>query len=63
MRHGVTTALGRVLPPECYTLPRLWRQLLSSSGYADRVAAVRSHNEAQPWSKRGIVVTPVRWVG
>lgn len=61
MRNGVSTVLGRVLPPECYTLPRLWRQLLSSSDYASRVAAVRSHNESHAWSKRGIVVTPVRW--
>jgi xanthine dehydrogenase molybdopterin-binding subunit B len=61
--HGVVTALGRVLAPECYTLPRLWRELLVSSSYQQRLAAVREHNERHAWSKRGIAVTPVRWVG
>lgn len=61
-RHGVVTALGRVLAPECYTLPRLWRELLASSSYQQRVGAVREHNAQRAWSKRGIVVTPVRWV-
>jgi xanthine dehydrogenase molybdopterin-binding subunit B len=56
----VRTVLGRVLAAEGYTLPRLWRELLASSGYAARVAAVREHNKQHAWSKRGIVVTPVR---
>jgi hypothetical protein len=59
----VRTVLGRLLAAEGYTLPRLWRELLASSGYAARVAAVREHNRQHAWSKRGIVVTPVRWEG
>lgn len=58
----VTTALGRVIAGDSYTLARLWRELLQSSRYQQRLAAVQQHNAHNCWSKRGIVVTPVRWV-
>jgi len=57
---GVVTALGRFIAAESYTLPRLWRELLQTSRYSERVKAVQQHNSSHAWSKRGIVVTPVR---
>lgn len=56
----VSTALGRLIAAESYTLPRLWRELLQSSKHAERLEAVRRHNTQHAWSKRGLVVTPVR---
>lgn len=58
---GVTTVLGRFISSDTYTLPLLWQQLLSSSQYSKRLAAVKQYNRDQAWSKRGIVITPVRW--
>eukprot|EP00878_Enallax_costatus_P017692 GHUV01018588.1.p1 GENE.GHUV01018588.1~~GHUV01018588.1.p1 ORF type:complete len:473 (+),score=159.98 GHUV01018588.1:103-1521(+) len=58
---GVTTVLGRFISSDTYTLPLLWQQLLSSSQYNDRLAAVQQYNCDHAWSKKGIVVTPVRF--
>lgn len=59
---GVTTVLGRFISSDTYTLPLLWQQLLSSSQYSARLSAVQQYNRDHAWSKRGIVVTPVRCV-
>jgi hypothetical protein len=61
MRPGVYTTLGRFIAAECYTLPRVWRELLELSRYPERVAAVQQYNLDHAWSKRGIAMTPVRW--
>jgi hypothetical protein len=61
-KAGVTTLFGRHIPTAAYTLLRVWQQLLQSSSYSQRVAAVQQHNRQHAWSKRGIVVTPIRCV-
>ncbi len=42
-------------------MPRLWDELLASSGYLARKAAIESFNQAHKHSKRGIAVTPVKF--
>lgn len=58
---GVTTVFGRHIAAESYTLRRVWSELLDSCGYNSRLEAVQRYNTEHAWSKRGIVMTPVRW--
>ena len=42
-------------------LARIWTELLESSEFINRRAAIRSWNESHPHRKRGIAVTPVKF--
>jgi xanthine dehydrogenase large subunit len=42
-------------------MPRIWEELLASSDYAARRAAIDSFNQQQKHNKRGIAVTPVKF--
>jgi len=42
-------------------LPQLWAQLLQSSDFAQRRAAINAYNAGQTKRKRGIAITPVKF--
>ncbi|KAG6417728.1 hypothetical protein SASPL_119920 [Salvia splendens] len=42
-----------------YTLPRIWDELISSSCYMERTAAVEQFNRSNIWRKRGISCVPI----
>lgn len=44
-----------------YTFPRLWDDLLTSSAYAERLAAAQAFNAANKWTKRGIYAMPLKY--
>ena len=42
-------------------IERVWQELLDSSDYAARRAAVDAFNRGSPWNKRGLAITPVKF--
>jgi xanthine dehydrogenase molybdopterin binding subunit/xanthine dehydrogenase small subunit len=42
-------------------IARIWEELLASSGFATRRAAIREWNANQPNTKRGLAITPVKF--
>ena len=50
----------RDVPPEMFTLPRVWDGVQRQVGYPARVKAVQDFNRANVWRKRGCAVTPTR---
>ncbi len=67
--HGAGTEPAEATPADpkeetrkLCTLPRGWQQLKEDSGYEARVAEVAKFNAEHVWRKRGIVMTPCKWV-
>ncbi len=50
----------RDVPPEMFTLPRVWDGVQRQVDYPARVKAVQEFNRANVWRKRGCAVTPTR---
>ena len=46
-----------------YTLPQVWEGVKSQVGYAAKQREVEEFNRSHAWVKRGVAVTPTRWVG
>eukprot|EP00927_Polykrikos_kofoidii_P028819 TRINITY_DN25042_c0_g1_i2.p1 TRINITY_DN25042_c0_g1~~TRINITY_DN25042_c0_g1_i2.p1 ORF type:complete len:778 (-),score=116.93 TRINITY_DN25042_c0_g1_i2:5-2191(-) len=44
-----------------FTLPRLWAQLQDESEYFERKASVRTYNEQNKWTKKGLAISTSRW--
>jgi len=45
-----------------WTIPEVWSQLKASSDYATRKASVAAFNAANKWRKKGIALSPVKYV-
>ena len=45
-----------------WTIPQVWAQLQTDADYATRKAAVATFNSANRWKKKGIAISPVKYV-
>lgn len=45
-----------------WTIPQLWSQLQEKAKFADRKQAIDEYNEANRWTKKGIAISPVKYV-
>jgi len=59
-----TTPFGDQLGRDNYnwTVPILWSQIQDKADYAARKAAVAAYNKANRWTKKGIALTPSKYV-
>eukprot|EP01114_Cavostelium_apophysatum_P000968 TRINITY_DN1083_c0_g1_i1.p1 TRINITY_DN1083_c0_g1~~TRINITY_DN1083_c0_g1_i1.p1 ORF type:complete len:1374 (-),score=383.49 TRINITY_DN1083_c0_g1_i1:31-4152(-) len=44
-----------------FGIPSMWNQLVQSSDYQQRLAAVQTYNLSNTWTKRGIAVVPIKF--
>lgn len=60
----VTTPFGDKIGTEGYnwTIPTLWSQIQDQANFAARQAAVVAYNAANKYTKRGIALTPAKYV-
>ena len=58
------TPFGDVLGRDNYnwTIPTLWTEIQSQADYANRKEAVAAYNAANRWTKKGIALTPAKYV-
>ncbi len=42
-------------------IARIWSELLASSDYSKRKAAIETFNQTHAWNKRGLAITPVKF--
>ena len=59
-REGQTTHYGQPVA-DATRIEAIWRQLLETSRFAERRAAVERFNDAHPHRKRGVAITPVKF--
>ncbi|CAB4242742.1 Xanthine dehydrogenase, molybdopterin-binding subunit B [Methylacidimicrobium sp. AP8] len=59
-RPGQTTPYGQTVR-EAESLHTLWDRLLEQAGYVEREAEIAAANRADPYRKRGIAITPVKF--
>jgi CO/xanthine dehydrogenase Mo-binding subunit len=62
---AVTSAFGKELPLDQYSIPRLWAELKARADLDGRTAAVAAFNAdpaRPPWTKRGLAATACRFV-
>ena len=45
-----------------WTIPLVWAQIQADSDYAARKASVATFNTANKWKKKGIALSPVKYV-
>lgn len=45
-----------------WTIPKLWKQIQKDADYAARKEAVQKYNQANRWIKRGISMSPVKYI-
>jgi len=59
-RPGDRTHYGQQVR-DAERIDRIWRELLATSDYASRRAAIDAWNTAHPHAKRGLAITPVKF--
>lgn len=61
---GDTTPFGDTLGKDGYnwTIPTLWKQIQKDSDYSARKQAVEDYNSANRWTKKGIAISPVKYM-
>jgi xanthine dehydrogenase/oxidase len=61
---GDTTPFGDQFGRDGYnwTVPQMWAQLQSDANYVARKAAVDAYNASNKWTKRGIAISPTKYV-
>jgi xanthine dehydrogenase molybdopterin-binding subunit B len=45
-----------------FTLPCIWAEIQESADYRGRQVAIADFNKANAWRKRGITITPCRFL-
>lgn len=45
-----------------WTIPTLWSQLQEQAKYEERLSEINAHNKDNRWTKRGIAISPVKYV-
>ena len=59
-REGNSTHYGMPVP-DAERIERIWTELKQSSDFTNRREAIDLHNHAQPHTKRGLAITPVKF--
>jgi xanthine dehydrogenase large subunit len=59
-REGQCTHYGQPVK-DAARIARIWKELMESSDFAARRAAVDRFNETHPYTRRGIAITPVKF--
>jgi xanthine dehydrogenase large subunit len=59
-REGHTTHYGQAVK-DASRIETIWRQLLATSAFHERRAAIAKFNASQPHARRGIAITPVKF--